>query len=68
MKVCTRGMKDVWTIVGFASFALNLVACNCNSNGSTALSMGACDATGQCVCKEGVTGLKCSVCEVRRDD
>ena len=44
----------------------NLVACNCSSNGSTALSKGACDATGQCVCKEGVTGVKCSVCEVRR--
>ena len=47
---------------------LTRVACNCDSDGSTALSKGACDDTGQCVCKEGVTGLKCSVCEVRSDD
>ena len=30
--------------------------------------MGACHVhSGQCVCKEGVIGVKCSVCEVRRE-
>ena len=47
-------------------YYLYLVACNCNLNGSTALSMGACHVhSGQCVCRDGVTSVKCSVCEVR---
>ena len=67
MKVCTYRMRVIWTFVVCTSFILTYVACNCNSNGSTALSKGSCNDTGQCICKEGVAGLKCSVCEVRID-
>ena len=44
----------------------NVVACNCNPNGTTAASLGSCDDSGQCVCKPDVTGLKCDtrICEV----
>ena len=65
MKVCACGLRVISCTY---ELFLTGVACNCNSDGSTALSKGACDDTGQCVCKEGVTGLKCSVCEVRSDD
>ena len=61
-------MRVMWTLFGCTCFFLTRVACNCNFNGSTALSKGACDDSGQCVCREGVTGLKCSVCDVRLDD
>ncbi|KAH9495698.1 hypothetical protein Btru_016073 [Bulinus truncatus] len=34
--------------------------CNCNVNGSTDQQ---CDETGQCPCKDTVTGLKCDICK-----
>ncbi|XP_062511300.1 laminin subunit beta-2-like [Corticium candelabrum] len=37
--------------------------CNCNVDGSTAASMGACNDTGQCDCKADVVGLKCDTCQ-----
>ena len=44
----------------------NVLACNCNPNGTTAASLGSCDDSGQCVCQPNVTVLKCdtSICEV----
>ena len=43
----------------------HVAACNCNVDGSTAASMGACNDTGQCDCKADVVGLKCDTCQVR---
>lgn len=38
--------------------------CSCNLNG---ISKDGCDAvTGQCYCREGVTGLKCDKCKAPR--
>lgn len=47
--------------IGYAQYELGCISCNCNINGSI---LNACDPlSGQCSCKEGVSGLKCDICE-----
>ena len=47
-----------------ANFVITLSACQCKSEGEIEGANGECTATGQCSCKENVTGEKCTKCEV----
>lgn len=77
-RACWKVMKTIWTVhlllIPFKfdfiellfilcankSFVLSRSACACHAVGSTGKS---CDNTsGQCTCKEGVTGLTCNRC------
>ncbi|XP_062523104.1 uncharacterized protein LOC134197769 [Corticium candelabrum] len=66
-KANVKGLKCDTCKTGFFNLQASDVdgcePCNCNVDGSTAASMGACNDGGHCDCKANVVGLKCDTCQ-----